>query len=203
MRRTKEEAALTRKQLLKAALHIFREKGYTATTLEDIAQATGMTRGAVYWHFGSKADLFNTMIREQYIQANEKLRTISNEGGTPLQIFRRLLVTWMTYVEEDAEFRTMMEIVAWKVDAISEMTEGFQEKVEGTRASIQHFSNLLRQGMACGEVRLDVQPEVAAATAIALIHGTTSTWLLDPSIFPLKTYAEGAVDIFIRGLSRT
>ncbi|MCL4562239.1 MAG: TetR family transcriptional regulator, partial [Chloroflexi bacterium] len=58
MRRTKEEAAETRDLLLKSALSVFSQKGYSATTLGDVARAAGVTRGAIYWHFGSKAELY-------------------------------------------------------------------------------------------------------------------------------------------------
>ncbi|HEU5383170.1 MAG TPA: TetR family transcriptional regulator, partial [Ktedonobacteraceae bacterium] len=66
MRRTKEEAAITRERLLEAALECFHSKGYSATTLDDIARRAEITRGAIQWHFGSKADLYNTLLRERY-----------------------------------------------------------------------------------------------------------------------------------------
>lgn len=62
-RRTKEEGALTRESLLRAALAAFSTKGYAAATLEDVAAKAGITRGAIYWHFGSKAELY-TACRE-------------------------------------------------------------------------------------------------------------------------------------------
>jgi len=62
-RRTKEEAGLTRASLLRAALAVFSTKGYAAATLEDVAAKAGVTRGAIYWHFGSKAELY-TACRE-------------------------------------------------------------------------------------------------------------------------------------------
>ena len=64
MRRTKEEAAITREQLLKKALAVFSKKGYAATTLQNIAHEADVTRGAIYHHFGGKAELYNTLIRE-------------------------------------------------------------------------------------------------------------------------------------------
>ncbi|NIV11690.1 MAG: TetR family transcriptional regulator, partial [Aliifodinibius sp.] len=60
----KEEAAITRDQLLNKALTVFSKKGYSAATLQDIASEADMTRGAIYWHFGSKAELYNTLIKE-------------------------------------------------------------------------------------------------------------------------------------------
>ena len=64
MRRTKEEAEQTRQDLLDAALTVFSQKGYTATRLEDVARTAGVTRGAIYHHFGSKADLYGALIEE-------------------------------------------------------------------------------------------------------------------------------------------
>ena len=60
-RRTKTEAAATREALLDAAEHAFRERGVARTSLAEVAAAAGMTRGAVYWHFRDKADLFEAL----------------------------------------------------------------------------------------------------------------------------------------------
>ena len=60
-RRTKLEAKVTRERLLDAAEGLFCERGVTRTSLTEVATAAGMTRGAVYWHFKDKADLFRAM----------------------------------------------------------------------------------------------------------------------------------------------
>ena len=57
VRRTKEEAQETRNSILDAAERVFFEKGVSRTSLADIAQAAGVTRGAIYWHFAHKSDL--------------------------------------------------------------------------------------------------------------------------------------------------
>jgi TetR/AcrR family acrAB operon transcriptional repressor len=61
-RRTKEEALATRNRLLDAAELLFQAQGVSQTTLQQIAQQAGATRGAIYWHFKDKADLFNAMM---------------------------------------------------------------------------------------------------------------------------------------------
>ena len=58
-RRTKAEAQATRNALIDAAERLFDSRGVSRTSLQDIAQAAGATRGAIYWHFKDKADLFN------------------------------------------------------------------------------------------------------------------------------------------------
>ena len=64
VRRTRAEAEQTRQRILDAALQVFHERGVSRTTLEQVARAAGLTRGAVYWHFANKTELFFAM-REQ------------------------------------------------------------------------------------------------------------------------------------------
>jgi TetR/AcrR family acrAB operon transcriptional repressor len=58
VRRTKEEALATRAALLDAAEKVFRQHGVTRATLGAVASAAGVTRGALYWHFRDKDELF-------------------------------------------------------------------------------------------------------------------------------------------------
>lgn len=203
MRRTKEEAANTRERLLEAALASFHRNGYAATTLDDIARQAEITRGAIQWHFGSKAELYNTLIRECYQEASEKMREIYQAPGTPLQKLRRTLVKWLSYTEEDVKFRTVLELIMLKTEVSPELASGIQEKVRGNQITINLFADLIRQGIEAGEFRPDVNPQVAASAAIGLVNGVTSTWLIDPGAFSLRDQAEETVDIFLRGIIRT
>nr|BBH89656.1 TetR family transcriptional regulator [Thermosporothrix sp. COM3] len=202
MRRTKEEAAITREQLLKAALRIFYEKGYNATTLEDIARAVGSTRGAVYWHFGGKAELFNAVIREQYHRAWEKLQPLYVRDDRPLRVLRRILIGWMLYPVEDADFRIMQKMMNWQTVLLPEMVDGMQEKREGLQRSLEGMAELLRMAKENGEARADLDVDATAFAAMGLIYGITDLWMLMPDQMPLQTKAEEIVDGFIRGISR-
>ena len=62
VRRTKEEALETRDRILDTAEQVFSERGVARTSLADIADAAGVTRGAIYWHFKNKGDLFSAML---------------------------------------------------------------------------------------------------------------------------------------------
>ncbi|MDP9108966.1 MAG: TetR family transcriptional regulator, partial [Pseudomonadota bacterium] len=60
-RSTKTEAVETRRRILDAAEQIFHVLGVPRTSLGDIATAAQVSRGAIYWHFANKAELFNAM----------------------------------------------------------------------------------------------------------------------------------------------
>ena len=75
MRKTKTEAQKTRQHLLDAALEVFWRDGVTRASLQAIAQEAGVTRGALYWHFKNKEDLFETLFEQQYADFLPRLTT--------------------------------------------------------------------------------------------------------------------------------
>ena len=202
MRKTKEEAAATRARLLEAALESFHSKGYAATTLDDIARQAGITRGAIQWHFGNKTELYNTLLSESFQETWTVFKELYEAKGTPLQKLRLILVKWLGYAEEDAKFRTMLELVMLKTEVSPELAGGMREKAEGNRATTRFFGDLIREGIQTGEIRPDVHPETAALAALGLVNGITSLWLLDPGAFSLRSSAQESVEIFLRGLAR-
>lgn len=203
MRRTKEDAALTRAQLLEAALKCFQEKGYVSTTLDDIAQKAGTTRGAIHWHFGNKAQLFNTMVRERYAQAAIIFQEAFAPGERPLQQLRRFLIRWITYAEEDSDFRAVLELLQLKTELVPELAEGMQEKIQGMRASRDMVASLIERGIAVGEIRPEINAQTAALAALGMANGITSLWLMDPTSIELKVVAQQSVNLLLQGLSGT
>lgn len=70
MRRAKEDMLQTRQIILKSAFKKFYEQGYESTTLADIVEDVGLTRGAVYWHFKNKEALFRAVVDWSLERAN-------------------------------------------------------------------------------------------------------------------------------------
>ncbi|XPE23014.1 TetR family transcriptional regulator [Shigella sonnei] len=64
-KRTKAEALKTRQELIETAIAQFAQHGVSKTTLNDIADTANVTRGAIYWHFENKTQLFNEMWLQQ------------------------------------------------------------------------------------------------------------------------------------------
>lgn len=203
MRRTKEAAAITREHLLDAALQCFSTMGYSATTLDDIAKQAGTTRGAIHWHFGNKAELFNTLVRERYKRAATIFRDASATELSPLQQFQQLLIRWLSYTEEDPDFRTMLELVLLKTEMAPELAGGMQEKIQGNRFSLEYFTALIQKGIAAGEIRPEVNAQTSALAALGLVNGVTSLWLIDQTAFSLKDIAPEVVDLFLQGIIKT
>jgi TetR/AcrR family transcriptional regulator, acrAB operon repressor len=200
MRRTKEEAAITREQLLKKALTVFSKKGYAATTLEDIAREAEVTRGAIYWHFGGKAELYNTLVREYADRGNIITQQAVSEGGTLLDILRRVFVRQLQVIEDDQEMRALMELALFKTGLAPELEEGRQQQADSGIVLVEMLAGIMSQGIAQGLLRSDVDPGEMARAYLAFQNGLVSLWLTAPTRFSLKASAESFADILMAGL---
>ncbi|MCR5084834.1 MAG: TetR family transcriptional regulator [Succinivibrionaceae bacterium] len=94
-RRSKEEAERTRERILEAAQRLFAEKGIEKTSLSGIADAAGVTRGAIYWHFKDKAELTSALFGEVMLKFcyMEDLEAAARDGQPdPLGMIRKWLL---------------------------------------------------------------------------------------------------------------
>jgi TetR/AcrR family acrAB operon transcriptional repressor len=200
-RKTKEEAAATRQALLDAALKVFSQKGYAAARLEDVAEQAGVTRGAVYWHFKNKADLYNTLVSETLGGIQRVVDRAVGKGGTFLAIQRRVMVYVITLLEEDATYRAVQELMILKTGYEPELAEGLIKKREAMRQIEEEIAGYFRIGIQAGELRADLDPLIAARAMLAYINGITLNWLVDQQAFSLRASAPALVEVFMRGIA--
>lgn len=202
MRRTKEEAAVTRATLLKTALAVFSAKGYAATTLDDVAKAAKVTRGAIYWHFKSKADLYNTLVQEYSARGGAVVQQAVAEGGTLIDILQRIFVRVCTIIEEDKEVRAVMELTLFKTGQDPELQAGRKKQIEEGNALLKGITQAMQMGIEQGVLRNDLDPADMARAFLAFENGAIQLWLLSPKTFSLKKSAESFADILTAGLQR-
>jgi len=200
MRKTKEEAAITREQLLKKALAVFSKKGYSAATLQDIASEADVTRGAIYWHFGSKAELYNTLIKEYSDRGSQIVQQAASEGGTLIDILRRVFVRLLEIVEKDREMRALMELYLFKTGPVPELEQGRLQQIESGNSLIEMLAGIMGQGIEAGLLRSDVDAKDMARAYLAFQNGLIQLWLTNPKKFSLKASANSFADILLTGI---
>ena len=200
MRRTKEEAAATRELLLNTALSVFGCKGYAATTLDDVARAAGVTRGAIYWHFGGKDELYNTLVRERFARASTVFESIFSQGGSALTMLRQFMVRFLEYLEDDPEYRAVLELTIFKTEVGPDLVSGMQEKQQANQSMITAVEQLLHKAISAGEIKAHIEVTIAALAIMGFLSGITTLWLQNPASFSLKLRAQSLVDTFLNGL---
>ena len=201
VRKTKAEAEITRQRVLEAALKVFSRQGYAAARLEDVADEAGVTRGAIYWHFKNKADLYTTLVGEVMERLEEVVERAVSGGRDFLDITRRVMLSIITLAEEDETYRAVIELTTLKTGYDPELEEGMRNKRAGMREIEAHITGYFRLAIANGELRTDLDPVIAARGQLAYINGVMVTWLLDQEAFSLRECAPALVEIYIRGIA--
>jgi len=202
MRRTKEEAAVTRATVLKAALSVFSAKGYAAATLDDVAKAAKVTRGAIYWHFKGKADLYNTLVEEMSARGASIVQQAVAEGGTLIDILRRVFISQCALIEDDKEARAVMELALFKTGHNPDLQAGREKQIEAGNALIAGIADAMRMGVGQGILRDDIDPIDMARAFLAFENGAIQQWLASPNSYSLKKSAESFAEILIKGLQK-
>jgi TetR/AcrR family acrAB operon transcriptional repressor len=201
-RRTKEDAAVTREQLLDAAEREFREHGVARTSLAEIAAAAGVTRGAVYWHFRDKSDLFSAMCERATLPIESMLERI---GGVvqdnPLGALRSLAVTALTRLASDPRTRIVFEVLFHKCEMAADLAPIAERRQRERRVCLSHVEHLLRQAVARGQLPPDTNTAVASQALHAFMTGVMHEWVRDMEAYDLATVAPQLVDMMFSGLA--
>ena len=190
MKRTPEEAAQTRQSLLDAALTTFSRQGFAATRLEDVAEAAGVTRGAIYHHFGGKAELFLALIEDASTRGSSVIGDAIAQGGSFTAITRRVLEHSLTLLEDDHRFR--------EITALSLFNAGGSPELE----QVEQITGFFQAGIEQGALRDDLPAEAMARSLLGLQNGLAMLWLSNPGLFSIKNEAGRFAEIFLSGIAK-
>lgn len=201
-RKTKIDALKTRQQLLDAAITEFASRGFSRTTLTDIARAAGVTRGAVYWHFQSKEALFNEIWKEQVPVRQLITPLLSCETRhNPLQLLRETLTLALQYISCNPRWRALMQILYQKCEFSSEMIS--EEEIRSQIGfNKERMAALIRQCIATGQVAESTDVELIIILFFGCLSGIVKYWLLKPDSINLYSQASEIVDNMLMILPR-
>lgn len=200
MRRTKEEAAQTRQDLLAAALTVFSQKGYEAARLEDIAEIAGVTRGAIYFHFDNKAGLFMALVQDASALGAKAIDQAVKGGGSFAEITKRILVNTLSLLEEDRRFREVMALSLSVRESSPELADFSRRRSEEALSLVENISGFFQMGISQGDLRADLDPSTMARALLAYQNGLAMLWLANPDAFSVKESAAAFADLFLRGI---
>ena len=200
MKRTAEEAAVTKQKLLEAALSVFSRQGYKSARLQDIATEADVTRGAIYHHFGNKAGLFMTLIQEAIQRSSNIVPQAIHEGGTFLEIMERIMVRGFELLETDVQVRQTMRLYLFHTEVDDELSMFDIFLKEQTVGTVQNAAQFMQMGITQGVLRQDLDVETAARAFVAFQNGVIHLWLLDPEAFSIREQASALAGAFLHGL---
>jgi TetR/AcrR family transcriptional repressor of acrEF/envCD operon len=200
-KKTKAEALKTRQLLLETAIAQFAARGVTNTTLNDIADAAQVTRGAIYWHFENKVQLFNEIWQQQ--PALSELITIDLTAewqNNPLRLMREKLILGLQYIATNPRQRALMQILYHKCEFHEEMLseQYIREKIGFSHPQMR---SLLIQSIAQGQLSPSLDLDVILIILHGCFSGIVKNWLMNQTHYDLFLQAPALVDNTLRMLA--
>lgn len=200
-RRTKEEALVTRELILDAAERVFYQRGVSRTSLQEIAKEAGLTRGAIYWHFENKGELFHAMMERVTLPMMARMTEITPEDeARPLDKIRRNTAAALQEIAHNPQVRRVFEIAMQKVEYVDEMQEMQQRKISGRNECMDDMQHLLQIAQQLGHIKADAHLRNTTIGLFALVGGIKYNWLLDPEAFDLEAVGLATLDAYLAGL---
>jgi AcrR family transcriptional regulator len=191
------QAAARREQFLDVALELFSKRGVRGTTVRDLAQAAGVTEGALYVYFPSKKALVSALIE----QRNPGIRvreSIEQQHGVPIR--EALCNVGRCYLDEAFRNRRFLMLAMREAQEDRELAEELGSFI---RQALEAGVGLFRERISTGELRPH-DPEVS----FRMLQGSLQAHFLQQTILtpPLpvrdsETYLQGVVDLLLQGIS--
>jgi len=202
VRRTKEEAQATRTLILDTAEVLFQEHGVSRTSLHEIAQAAGLTRGAIYWHFKDKADLFNAMMKRVTLPLEETATRFDDPAlADPMAYMMDNFVDALQMTVNNPQVRRVFEIATHKVEYVGELTAVRDRHLATRDECLLHSERGIKLAMQRGLLARRIPARAAAIGMFALIDGLIQNWMLDPEAFDLVKVGKQVLEAYLAGLA--
>lgn len=177
-RKTKQEAEETRTNILNAALDIIYDKGYARSTFVDIAKRINLTKGAVYWHFKNKPDLFLALGQEMEAKIDNNLESMLGEAGTLLEL-KRMLYEMILLISKDDQLRKYYTIVFLRMEWTEELLPVKQAFDRQDKLMMSWVVELLGNAQKNSEIPLEKDIKMLSRALLELVNGLLSYCLYE------------------------
>ena len=200
-RRTKADAQATHSSLLDAAEQLFQARGVSRTSLNDIALAAGTTRGAIYWHFKDKADLFNAMMERVTLPLEAPMARAGLAHGTnTLTQLRAALLDALHLIANDDQTRRVLQIATHKMEFTDELGDVQTRRLRTHNDCVAYNRAALERAFNEQQKAPPIALDTAALGLQIMVEGLVQHWLLNPQAFDLVHSGQAMLDTYLAGL---
>lgn len=199
VRKTKEEAQATHDRILKAAVDVFYEKGVERATLENIASAAGLTRGAIYWHFKNKLDLFTALhdrMHNEFMQ--QLLESKSKAAAYPLKELSELCIQTLLQLESDKDQKKTLTIFMVKADYKGDMAPFLKMQNKQKNECMDVVKDFFERAKELGQISAQSDCDTYSLLLWFLMSGIMGEYLRDNASVNIKHHARPLIEQFFK-----
>ncbi len=183
VRKTKEDAELTRQRIVNAARAVFLKRGVSKSTMEHIAAEANVTRGAVYWHFENKTDIFHA-IREQVFlplidSIDDTLAPAVKNIENPLNQIEASLCNTINDLSSNLEMRETYEIIMIKCEYVDEFASVLHQMLHNCSCIVEKLEAAYERAQAQDLLATPLSPRALALDTHLFFGGLLHMWIKD------------------------
>jgi TetR/AcrR family acrAB operon transcriptional repressor len=183
VRKTKEDAELTRQKIVDAARVVFLARGVSKSTLEHIASQADVTRGAVYWHFKNKTEIFHA-IREQVFlplidRMDDTLAISADNSQNPLDQIEASMCHTIQELNDNIEMREIYEIMMIKCEYVDEFALVLHQIMNNCSSLIEKIEGAYERAQSQNLLATTLTPRALALDTHLFFGGLLHMWVKD------------------------
>ncbi len=186
----------TRQQLLHAALKCFAEKGYAATSVQEIVDAAEVSKPVLYYYFSDKEAIFEAVLQAANEERYRLMQAAAEKGNT---VAEKLELVLAAIFEYSLRNRELMRLTFATAFAFSPEFPGQRKCCEKGRRNFEFVRSLIERGQACGELTSDFSAEELTMGIYGQLNSYVMVRLLVPDCPLNADSARQIVALFLRG----
>ncbi len=185
-----------KEQILDAALLVIVENGYHQSRMDDIVSTSGLSKGAIYWYYKSKKDVYLDLVNHWVVRYSNSLIKLTQKNISSSEQLKNLFETFFHQFEKDPiVFKALLEF--WSLAGRDAEFNIKLEKV--TYNFIQYIESIIKKGVESGEFK-QVNPNIAAMSIMVVIEGISWFTLFEKNSVSAKEYTETVFEFILSGL---
>ncbi|MEU9231730.1 MULTISPECIES: TetR/AcrR family transcriptional regulator [Streptomyces] len=165
----------TRQKLYEAAVTLIAEQGFSATTVEEIAERAGVAKGTVYYNFASKNDLFEELLRHGVGLLTVSLRTAAEEtearGGSRVEALDAMIRAGLVFIDRYPAFTQLYVAELWRTNRAWQST-----LMVVRQEAVAVVETVLREGVERGELSAEIDVPLTAAAMVGMVLVAALDW---------------------------
>jgi AcrR family transcriptional regulator len=164
-----QQSANTREALLSRSLELLAQRGFAGTSIDEIARASGLTKGAMYWHFASKEELFQAILDRIRDRWQEVVHRPVTARRSPTERLEQLFDSYAELFRESPEICLFLQQVL-----LDRHTKGFSAQVAKVFSRTARFiAGIIDDGKAAGAIRRQIDSVTTAHLILAMLAGAS------------------------------
>ena len=186
-----------KEQIMDAALKVIISKGYDNSRMDDIVDISSMSKGAIYWYYKSKKEVYLNLVNYWVIKYSTVINHIIEEDDSPADQLKDVFEYFILQYEQDpSAFKALVEF--W---SLAGRDKDFHKKLDKVYSNFLEFlERIINRGVKSGEFKnLDVR--ITALSIMVNIEGIIWFTLFDAHGLSAKEYINTITDFILSGLT--